>query len=142
MEAYKEVIYLVSALIGVVSVSLLIYKFRQRLVNMEAKLVGIWTNESKSLRILFHEIDSVFQGKVIWVDANHSDKGLLGFTIVRDLVLRNFFQGSSGVYTDPFNREEMLFQLWFKGSSSLKLAVISSLDGRVLREENWRKIQQ
>ncbi|MEQ8302598.1 MAG: hypothetical protein RIB47_04340 [Cyclobacteriaceae bacterium] len=142
MEAYKEVIYLVSALVGVVSVSFLVYKFRQRLGNMEARLAGIWTNESKSLRVLFHEIDSVFQGKVIWVDTHLSDQGLLGLTIVKDLVLKSFMQGSNGVYTDPFNGEEMFFQLWLKGTKSLKLSVISREDGRVLKEENWLKINQ
>lgn len=139
MNSYSTIFYLIGAFFIAVPLVYLAFKFRDRASDFESRLTGIWTNESKTLRILIHNIDSVFQGNVIWVDTNYRKEALLGATVIRDLELRVLAQGSSGIYVDPENGMELPFQLWLNGNGTIRLSVLSKIRGKnqVIKEEKW-----
>jgi len=66
----------------------------------------------------------------------------LGAKMIRELSLKSFFQGSSGIYIDPLSGMESHFKLWVTGSNQLKLSVIQKINGRemVMKEEKWFKV--
>ncbi len=143
METYYSAIYLVISLaIAAVSISIAV-RLTARHSNREALLTGIWVNESQTVRILLHHIDSVFQGKVVWVSSVQTNPVLLGSNLIKDLSLKPIFQGSSGIYIDPSTGGEFPFQLWFRGDGELKLSVINKVNGKdsVVKEERWYQLK-
>ena len=73
----------ISFVVVVVTVIGLVLLF-SRIESSTASLdfAGIWLNESMNIRILLYDVDSEFQGSVIW--ANGMDK-LLGFKVIENL---------------------------------------------------------
>lgn len=108
---------------------------------VRTKLAGMWINESQTIRILIHEIDSVFQGDIIWVNEIQKSQ-ILGFSLIQGLAKKSFAQGCKGVYVDPTTMVNNPFQIWFQGSGRLKMVLTRKVNGRdeVLREEKWFKI--
>lgn len=140
METYYTLLYLmVTFAIAVASVILAI-KLRNSRTDLEARLTGLWVNESQTIRILMHHIDSVFQGDVVWINSvNSVQQQILGTKMIKDLALKSIVQGSSGIYIDPTTGVELPFKMWFKGKGSIKLAIIHKINGkdRILKEERW-----
>jgi len=140
METYYPIFYLiVSFAIAVVS-ALLAYKLRNSKTTLESRLTGIWVNESQTMRILIHHIDSIFQGEVVWINSiKHNQQHMLGAKMIKELALKTIVQGSTGIYIDPISGEELPFRMWFHGKGRLKLAVINKVNGKnkVVKEEQW-----
>ncbi|MEQ8362704.1 MAG: hypothetical protein RIF39_03495 [Cyclobacteriaceae bacterium] len=140
METYYPILYLiVSFAIAVVS-SLLAYKLINSKTTLESRLTGIWVNESQTMRILLHHIDSIFQGEVVWINSiKTNQQHMLGAKMIKQLVLKTVVQGSTGIYIDPKTGQELPFRMWFHGKGRVKLAVIGKVDGKdkVVKEERW-----
>lgn len=140
METYYPLLYLiVSFAIAVASVILAI-TLRNSRADLEARLTGLWVNESQTIRILIHHIDSVFQGEVVWINSVKSvQQQILGTKMIKDMALKSNIQGSTGIYIDPDSGIELPFKMWFKGKGTIKLAVIHKINGKdkVLKEERW-----
>ena len=143
METYYPILYLlVSFAIAMVS-TLIVFKWGHSRVKMESRLTGVWVNESQTMRILLHHINSVFQGDVVWINSVKSNhQHLLGSRMIKDLVLKRIAQGSNGTYVDLQNGKEMPFRVWFQGKGRLKIVVMKKANGRdmVLKEEQWYQL--
>lgn len=140
METYYPILYLIVTFAIAVVSALLAYQLRNSKASLESRLTGIWVNESQTMRILLHHIDSIFQGDVIWINSiQHNHQHLLGTKMIKELALKTIAQGSTGIYVDPKSGEELPFRLWIHGKGRLKLAVMNKVDGkiRVVKEERW-----
>ena len=51
--------------------------------DFQQSIVGVWFNEHLNIRILMYDVDSVFQGSVVWVGV-----GFSGFSIFSAFLLR------------------------------------------------------
>lgn len=142
METYYPLLYMLAAFFGSVLLIVGFYHMRSVVPDMESRLTGVWVNDAETMRIVIHNVDSIFQGEIVWADANLQKRQLLGFTLIRDLAIKKLFQGSSGVYADPINGLELPFQMWWKGRKSIKLSLIGKVNGqnKVIREELWHQI--
>ena len=142
METYYPLMYMLGAFVGSVLLVIGYYRVHNNLSDMESRLTGVWVNDSHTMRIIIHNVDSVFQGEIVWADSHHHVNQLLGATLIKDLVMRKLFQGSTGIYSDPFKGIEMPFQMWWKGRKSIKFSLIDKVNGRnrVIREEVWHQI--
>jgi len=143
VETYYPILYLlVSFAIAMVS-TLIVFKWGHSRVKMESRLTGVWVNESQTMRILLHHINSVFQGDVVWINSVKSNhQHLLGSRMIKDLALKRIAQGSYGTYVDLKNGKEMPFRVWFQGKGRLKIVVMKKANGRemVLKEEQWYQL--
>lgn len=140
METYYPILYLIITFaIAIVSV-MLASSLRNSKSTIESHLTGLWVNESQTVRILLHQIDSIFQGEVVWVNSiKNNQQHVLGTKMIKELVLKNIVQGSTGIYIDPKSGEELPFRLWLHGKGKLKMAVINKVNGKdmVVKEEQW-----
>ncbi len=141
METIYPIVFMVAAFVIVVASAAIVIMLMNSTTRMQTKLAGMWINETQSTRILIHEVDSVFQGDIIWVSEIQKSH-ILGFNMIKGLVVKSFAQGSRGVYVDPLTKEENPFQIWFHGKGRLKIALISKINGRdeIIREEKWFRL--
>lgn len=139
METYYPLIYLLGSFLIAVFAVVMAYKFKNSKSDLESKLTGLWVNESQTMRILLHHIDSVFQGDVVWVNSVQQNNKMLGAQLIKDLTLKRLVQGSSGIYIDPHSGDQLPFRLWLQGKGRLKLAVIDKIEGKnmIVKEEKW-----
>lgn len=139
METYYPLLYLLGSFLVAVLAATIAYRLKNLMSDFENNLTGIWVNESQTIRILLHHIDSVFQGEVVWVNSVNQNNRMLGARMIKDLALRRLVQGSSGIYIDPDSGVELPFRLWFQGKGRLKFAVIDKIEGKdmVVKEEKW-----
>jgi len=139
MENYSSVLMLASAFMTTGLVMWLIVRRANRVFDMGIKLAGIWTNESKSLRVILHQIDSAFQAEIIWVENQLDSVRFLGFRLIKDMIPVRYGFQVTGIYTDPFTGFDYPMQLLWSGKGKLKLALLHKVNGRfqVLREEIW-----
>lgn len=141
METLYPILYMAATLAIVASSVLVVIMLVNSTSKMETKLEGMWVNESQTMRILIHQIDSEFQGKIVWVSSLQKDK-LLGRNLFKDLVMKSFAQGCTGVYVAPETDKEFAFRLWFSGRGIIKMTLLSKEKGpdNILREEKWFRI--
>lgn len=141
METLYPILYMAATLAIVASSVLVVIMLVNSTSKMETKLEGMWVNESQTMRILIHQIDSEFQGKIVWVSSLQKDK-LLGHNLFKDLVMKSFAQGCTGVYVAPETDKEFAFRLWFSGRGIIKMTLLSKEKGpdNILREEKWFRI--
>ncbi len=143
METYYPLFYIFfSVAIAVFSI-VAVFKLRNSKSEMEASLTGIWVNDSQTMRILMHHFDSIFQGDVIWVNSDKPNQpNILGAKLIKDLELKQLFQGSAGIYVDLESGLELPFRLWFNGKGRLKFDIIERVDGKdkVVKVEKWFRI--
>ncbi|MFZ1807599.1 MAG: hypothetical protein WAU36_10275 [Cyclobacteriaceae bacterium] len=140
METYYPILYLIVSFAIAVVTALLAFQLRNSKTTLESRLTGIWVNESQTMRILLHHIDSIFQGEVVWINSiKHNQQHVLGTKMIKELALKTIVQGSTGIYIDPKTGKELPFRMWFHGKGRLKLAVINKVDGKnkVVKEEQW-----
>lgn len=141
METLYPILYMAATLAIVASSVVVVIMLVNNTSRMEARLEGMWVNESQTMRILIHQMDDEFQGKIIWVSSVQKDK-LLGRTLFKDLVLKSFVQGSTGIYVAPETDKEFAFRLWFSGKGIIKMTLLNKEKGpdNILREEKWFRI--
>ncbi len=145
METYYPILYLIVSFAIAIFSLLLVFKLRNSKAKLESRLTGIWVNETQSKRILLHHIDSVFHGDIIWINSiQGNQQHMLGTRMIKGLALKTIAQGSTGIYIDPNNGEELPFRIWFKGNGRLKMALITKVNGRekVVKEERWYQLQE
>lgn len=141
METLYPILYMAATLTIVASSVVVVIMLVNSTSSMGTKLEGMWVNESQTMRILIHQIDSEFQGKIIWVSSVQKDK-LLGHTLFKDLVMKSFVQGRTGIYVVPETEKEFAFRLWFSGKGMIKMTLLNKEKGpdNILREEKWFRI--
>lgn len=139
METYYPIVYITIMFVFVVIIVFLAVR-HTKFSNLETKLTGVWTNESRTVRIILHDIDSVFQAEIVWLGANITNSQLLGFKMVRDLMLKNF--NLTGTYVDPSTGLEHPLRLWWLGKNRIKLDIMSQINGslKLIKEETWVQV--
>jgi hypothetical protein len=140
MQTYYPILYLIVSFAIAVASVILAFRLRYSKTTLESRLTGVWVNESQTMRILLHHIDSIFQGEVVWINSiQNNQQHILGAKMIKELVLRTIAQGSTGIYVDPKTGQELPFRMWFHGKGRLKLAVINKIEGKnkVVKEEQW-----
>ncbi|MEP2668252.1 MAG: hypothetical protein ABJH04_04620 [Cyclobacteriaceae bacterium] len=140
METYYPVLYLITSFAIAIVSAMVANSLRNSKSTLESHLTGVWVNESQTMRILLHQIDSIFQGEVVWINSiKNNHQHMLGTKMIKELELNKIVQGSTGIYIDPQSGEELPFRLWLHGRGKLKLAVINKVNGknRVVKEERW-----
>ena len=133
METKMLLISFVVVALGVLILVLLVNKLESTPVSLD--FGGIWLNEAQNIRILLHDVDSVFQGSVIW--ANGMDK-ILGFKVVENLRFDRSKKGK-GKYSDPMTGEqfEIFLSMKRKGLIQIKAFHPNSHDFAFLQE--WKQ---
>ena len=119
--------------LGVMGLVLLVNK----LESSPASLVfgGIWLNESQNIRILLHDVDSVFQGSVIW--ANGMDK-LLGFKVVENLRFNRSKKGK-GKYSDPITGKQYEINLSLKRKGLIQINAYYPNSEKLAFSQEWKQ---
>lgn len=113
-----DVLWIALVMITLAAAALMLIVYRLSYSPVGFDVAGIWLNESKNMRILLYDIDSEFQGSVVW--ANGADK-LLGFKVVENLKFGKSKKGK-GKYSDPITGQQydLFMQLKRKGSILIK----------------------
>lgn len=108
-----------------------------KLESSPASLVfgGIWFNESLNIRILLHDVDSVFQGSVIW--ANGMDK-LLGFKVVENLKFDRSKKGK-GLYSDPITGKQYEINLSMKKKGLIQIKAYHPNSESLAFSQEWKQ---
>jgi len=128
--------YLVVFLV-VGGLALLFFWIRNSAEEFGSKITGIWENADNTIRILIYEIDSVFQGEVVWTNAQN--QRILGTRILHSVELMRFRLGK-GIYNCPFTHQQYQFQLKLIKSELLSLH-LHTQEGISVLKEQWRLIK-
>lgn len=96
---------------------------------------GIWLNESLNIRMLLHDIDSEFQGSVIW--ANGMDK-LLGFKMVKHLKFDKSKKGE-GKYFDPLTGQQFEIKMSLKRKGLILLKAYYPNSNSLAFSQEWKQ---
>jgi len=133
METSVLLISFVVAALGILGLILIVNKIE----SSPASLIfgGIWLNESQNIRILLHEVDSVFQGSVIW--ANGTDK-LLGFKVVENLRFDRSKKGK-GNYSDPITGKHYEIDLSMKRKGLIEIKAYYPNSENLAFSQEWKQ---
>ena len=96
---------------------------------------GIWLNESLNIRMLLHDIDSEFQGSVIW--ANGVDK-LLGFKMIKNLKFNKSKKGQ-GKYVDPLTGQQYEINLRLKRKGLILINAYHPNSNSLAFSQEWKQ---
>jgi len=123
----------VMVVMGVIGLVVLINK----LESTPASLIfgGIWLNEALNIRMLLHDIDSEFQGSVIW--ANGVDK-LLGFKMVKNLRFSKSKKGK-GKYIDPLTGQQYEINLKLKRKGIILINGYLPNSNNLVFSQEWKQ---
>lgn len=119
---------------GVTILVLVFYKMK--LMDSDIGLTGVWYNESLDVRMLLHDIDSEFQGSIIW--ANGVDK-FLGMRIVENLRIDRSKIGT-GIYSDPHTGNKYKIRLNLKNKSILSLNAFYPQTDDLAFSQEWKQV--
>ncbi len=119
--------------LGVMSLVLLINKLESTPASLD--FGGIWLNESQNIRILLHDVDSVFQGSIIW--ANGMDK-ILGFKVVENLRFDRSKKGK-GKYSDPMTGEQFEISLSMKRKGLIQIKAYHLNSQDLAFSQEWKQ---
>jgi hypothetical protein len=128
--------YLVMFLL-VGGLTLLFFWWRNSAEELGSKITGIWENADNTIRVLIYEIDSIFQGEVVWT--NVQNQRVLGARILHSIELKNFKLGK-GIYNCPFTHQQYQFQLKLVKNELLSLH-LHTREGIPVLKEQWRLIK-
>ncbi len=123
----------VAVALGVMGLVLLINKLESTPASLD--FGGIWLNESLNIRILLHDVDSVFQGSVIW--ANGMDK-LLGYKVVENLKFDRSKKGK-GSYSDPLTGEHYEISLSMKRKGLIQVKAYHPNSENLAFSQEWKQ---
>jgi hypothetical protein len=138
MEANMMMIAFVLVLIVVGGLILFLIREQFSGADFEHSIVGVWFNEHLNIRILMYDVDSVFQGSVVWADSlNHS---ILGTRVVENLKV-GFFNICKGTYVDPVTAKEYDVRLQMKGKSTMKLTAFYKNTHDVAFAQEWKLLK-
>jgi len=133
MDTHMLWISFVMVVMGVIGLVVLINK----LESTPASLIfgGIWLNEALNIRMLLHDIDSEFQGSVIW--ANGVDK-LLGFKMVKNLRFSKSKKGK-GKYIDPLTGQQYEINLKLKRKGIILINGYLPNSNNLVFSQEWKQ---
>lgn len=133
METNMLLISFVVVALGVMGLVLLINKLESTPASLD--FGGIWLNEALNIRILLHDVDSVFQGSVIW--ANGKDK-ILGFKVVENLRFDRSKKGK-GKYSDPLTGEQFEISLSMKRKGLIQIKAYHPNSQNLAFSQEWKQ---
>ncbi|HEY5825145.1 MAG TPA: hypothetical protein VIT44_12295 [Cyclobacteriaceae bacterium] len=116
----------------------LIFWLRNLLEDVGTKITGIWANSDQTFRVLIYDIDSIFQGEVIWT--NTENQRILGRSILQGVRLK-FALFGKGNYICPFTRREYSFRLRRLSKESLQF-YMTDTEGKVVANETWNLVSR
>jgi len=134
METDVVWISFVVVVVTVIGLVLLFSKLGSSTASLD--FAGIWSNESMNIRILLYDIDSEFQGSVIW--ANGMDK-LLGFKVVENLRFDKSRKGR-GKYSDPLTGQKYEIILSMKRKGLILLDAFHPNSTGVAFSQEWKQL--
>jgi hypothetical protein len=126
-------ISLVVVAVTVIGLVLLYYKLGSPTAGLD--FAGIWLNESMNIRILLYDVDSEFQGSVIW--ANGMDK-LLGFKVVENLKFDRSKKGR-GKYSDPLTGQQYEIILSMKRKGLILVNAFHPNSNGLAFSQEWKQ---
>jgi hypothetical protein len=136
MKASELIHYIVVIFIPTgITVGLLLW-LKNLLEDVGTKITGIWANSDQTFRVLIYDIDSIFQGDVVWT--NTENQRILGRSILQGVRLK-FALFGKGHYICPFTRREYAFQLRRLSKDSLQL-YMTDAEGKVVSNETWNLV--
>lgn len=106
--------------------------------DFEHSIVGVWFNEHLNVRILMYDVDSVFQGSVVWADSLNNS--ILGTRVVENLKV-GFFNICKGTYVDPVTAKEYDVRLHLKGKNLMKLTAFHKGTQEVAFAQEWKLLK-
>jgi hypothetical protein len=123
-------------LILIVAGGLILFLIREQFsgADFQHSIVGVWFNEHLNIRILMYDVDSVFQGSVVWAD--NLNNSILGTRVVENLKV-GFFNICKGTYVDPSTSEKYDLRLSLKGKSIMKLKAFHKGTQEVAFDQEW-----
>lgn len=133
METGVLLMALVLVVLGLVGLFFVIKRFESSPASFDFS--GIWLNESMNIRILLHEVDTVFQGSVIW--ANGLDR-LLGFKVVENLKFDRSKKGK-GIYSDPLTGQQYEINLTLKRKGIIQISAYLPNSQDVAFSQEWKQ---
>lgn len=138
MEISMSVFLLVVGfvLVGALVVFLIREQFSESA--FEHSLVGVWFNENLNVRILLYDVDSVFQGSVVW--AENQNNSILGQRVFENLRV-GLFNKCKGVYVDPGTSRQYNVSVQLKGKNTLNMIAYESNSNEVAFVQEWKLLK-
>lgn len=123
-------------LILIIAGGLILFLIREQFsgADFQHSIVGVWFNEHLNIRILMYDVDSVFQGSVVWAD--NLNNSILGTRVVENLKV-GFFNICKGTYVDPTTSKKYDVRLYLKGKSTMKLKAFHKGTQEVAFDQEW-----
>jgi hypothetical protein len=135
METNLVWISFVMVVVAVIGLAFFIIKIGATPASFD--FAGIWLNESMNIRILLHDIDSEFQGSVIW--ANGMDR-LLGFKMVENLKFDKSKKGR-GNYSDPLTGQRYKINLSMKRKGIIQINAYYPNSESLAFSQEWKQLE-
>jgi hypothetical protein len=133
MKAHDLIQFFLTILIPIGIAACVLFWLKNLLEDIGTKITGIWLNSDKSFRVLIYDVDSSFQGDVVW--ASRDNQRILGSSILQNVRL-NFFLFGKGRYICPFSHKEYKFRLRRLSRESLQL-YMTDHEGKLVSNETW-----
>ncbi|MCW5909546.1 MAG: DUF2147 domain-containing protein [Cyclobacteriaceae bacterium] len=143
MEAFCAMeanMMMVSFVLLVVASGLVIFFVREQFLgaDFQHSLVGVWFSEQMNVRVLIYDVDSVFQGSVVWADS--ANNSILGTRVLENLKV-GMFKKCKGSYIDPVSAKEFDVTLQLKNKSVLKVTTFHKNTHEVAFAQEWKLIR-
>ncbi|QLH33854.1 MAG: DUF2147 domain-containing protein [Cyclobacteriaceae bacterium] len=106
--------------------------------DLQHNLVGVWFNEHLNVQVLIYDVDSIFQGSIVWADNMNSS--ILG-TRVLENVRVGMFKKCKGYYIDPASAKEFDVTLQLKSKSVLKVTTFHKNTQDQVFVQEWKLIK-
>ncbi len=106
--------------------------------DLQHNLVGVWFNEHLNVQVLIYDVDSIFQGSIVWADNMNSS--ILG-TRVLENVRVGMFKKCKGSYVDPVSAKEFDVTLQLKSKSVLKVTTFHKNTQEQVFVQEWKLVK-
>ena len=136
MEANMVIVSVVLVIAGGLIVFLVREQFQG--ADFQHNLVGVWLNEYMNVRLLIYDVDSIFQGSVVWAD--NMNNSILGTRVLENLRV-GMFKKCKGSYIDPVSAKEFDVTLHLKNKTILKLTAFHKNTQDVAFAQEWKLIK-
>jgi hypothetical protein len=116
---------------------LIVFLVREQFLgaDFQHNLVGVWFSEQMNVRVLIYDVDSVFQGSVVWADSMNNS--ILGTRVLENLRV-GLFKKCKGSYIDPISAKEFDVMLQLKTKSILKVTAFNKENQSVAFAQEWK----
>ncbi|MBN8578095.1 MAG: DUF2147 domain-containing protein [Cytophagales bacterium] len=138
MEANMMMIAFV--LVMAVAGALIVFFLRDQFLgaDFQHNLVGVWYSEQLQVRILIYDMDSIFQGSVVWAESMHNS--ILGTRVLENLRV-GMFKKCRGSYIDPHTAKEYDALVQLKSKTTLKIVVYEKGTQTQVFVQEWKLVK-